>query len=231
MDLNDWRRGTRYDVALAGEPIPDRFKLVLNRIGSARRILEVGCHTGHFSALLRAEGCHVIGVEVNSDAAGVARENVDELIVGDIEDPQLWDSVPAALDLILFMDVLEHLLDPWLALRRSRERLAPSGRVVASLPNVACWSIRRELLRGRFVPPDTGLHDPTHLRFFTLPEIRQLFEVTGYAVDSCTPLWTSVPFEHHLRVWPWLARRWREWWIARYPNLAIAVPLVEARPR
>jgi SAM-dependent methyltransferase len=153
------------------------------------------------------------------------------MITGDIEDATLWSRIPTSFDVVLFMDVLEHLVDPWSVLRQAREHVGPHGRVVASLPNVACWSIRRELLWGRFVSAKTGLQDPSHLRFFTLNDAIQLFADSGFSVTSCHPLWTSVPLMHRFGRWPRLANWWRDRWVARYPNLAIAVPLIEAQPR
>jgi len=229
--IEDRYRGTLYHQTLSGDAVPDRLRTVLERVGSGRRVLEVGCHTGFFSALLRGQGCSVVGVERNPDAAAVAAGIVDELITANIDDVSTWERVPRNFDVVLFIDVLEHLVDPWRALRRTREHLGPEGRVLASLPNVACWSIRRELLWGRFVPPETGLYDPSHLHFFTLNEARQLFIDTGFVVTSCLPLWTAVPLMYRFQVWPALANWWRRWWVARHPNLSIAVPLIEARLR
>lgn len=223
--------GTPYNQNLSVENPPHRLLTVLGAVGSGQRVLEVGCHTGYFSALLRRQQCSVVGVEVNADAALLATPIVDEIIVADVEDPSAWAEIKGSFDVALFMDVLEHLVNPWAVLRRVGRHLGPDGRVLASLPNVACWSIRRELLRGRFVPPATGLHDPSHLRFFTLSEMDRLFEDAGFVVTNRWPLWTSVPLMHRLRFWPVLARRWRDWWVAHYPNLAIAVPLIEGRPR
>jgi SAM-dependent methyltransferase len=227
--FEDRYHGTLYHHTLSGDAMPDRLRAVLERVGSGRKVLEVGCHTGFFSALLRGQGCSVVGVELNPDAAALAAAVVDELITANIEDASTWERVPWDLDVALFIDVLEHLVDPWRALRRTREHLGPQGRVLASLPNVACWSIRRELLRGRFVPPETGLYDPSHLRFFTLNDARQLLEDAGFVVTSCLPLWTAVPLMYRLQVWPALANLWRSWWVAHHPNLSIAVPLFEAR--
>ena len=171
----------------------------------------------------------MLGIERNPDAARVAATAVDRLIVGDVEHAITWATVPQGMEVALFIDVLEHLIDPWRALVRLREHLAPGARVLASVPNVACWSVRRELLFGRFVPASTGLHDPSHLHFFTIPEAKRLLAESGYVVTSCEPLWTSVPLAHRMRLVPGLTRKWNRWWVTRYPNLAIAVPLIEAR--
>jgi 2-polyprenyl-3-methyl-5-hydroxy-6-metoxy-1,4-benzoquinol methylase len=203
---------------------------VVSRIGFEKRVLEIGCHTGYLSALLAAQGCSVVGIEINGDAAKEAGPYLERLIVGDVEDSAVWVSLSGKFDFVLFLDVLEHLYDPLQSLGRAHGVLQPRGRVLASFPNVACWSIRKAMLRGRFVPPETGLDDPTHIRFFTLDTARQLFTDAGYEILACKALWTSVPLEHRLVRWPWAAQLWRKWWVSHYPGVAIAVPLIEARP-
>jgi len=84
---------------------------------------------------------------------------------------------------IVFADVLEHLRQPEEILSRCKQLLLPSGFVIASIPNIAHWSMRWNLLFGRFDYTNLGLLDRTHLRFFTYKSAFDLFEKSGYAVD------------------------------------------------
>jgi SAM-dependent methyltransferase len=72
-------------------------------------------------------------------------------------------------DVILCLDVLEHMVNPWGAVDRLVSRyLAPGGALVVSLPNVRHYSVVLPLLlQGRWDYQDAGLLDRTHLRFFT----------------------------------------------------------------
>lgn len=80
-------------------------------------------------------------------------------------------------DVILLLDVLEHLEDPWQALLSlKRKYLKKSGFVVISIPNIAHWTIRLKLLRGYFKYARWGILDKTHLRFFTLGTYRELLQ-------------------------------------------------------
>src|SRR5207249_3528300 len=130
------------------------------------------------SAVLRERlGCTVTGIEVQSTAAEVARESADRVIVADAEEldyAQVFAS--ERFDVILFADVLEHLRDPELVLRRVRRLLEPRGSIVASIPNVAHGSVRVALLGGEFRYTPNGLLDDTHLRFFTKDSVLALFE-------------------------------------------------------
>jgi hypothetical protein len=86
------------------------------------------------------------------------------------------------IDAIVFGDVLEHLVAPEKALRAVLPVLAPSGVVVASIPNVAHGSVRLRLLDGDFSYTEVGLLDRTHVRFFTADSVRDLFESVGLAI-------------------------------------------------
>src|SRR5258708_34767405 len=85
-------------------------------------------------------------------------------------------------DVIVFADVLEHVADSSSFLQLAHRALLPAGRVIASVPNVAHWSVRVDLLRGRFDYQPTGIRDATHLRWFTAETVRLLFQSTRLRV-------------------------------------------------
>ena len=82
----------------------------------------------------------------------------------------------------MFADVLEHLVDPWGVLRMLRPLLSPSGCVLLSVPNIAHWTARANLLLGRFDYTDGYLMDRTHLRWFTWKSARQMAAIAGYRI-------------------------------------------------
>src|SRR5205823_4710985 len=127
-----------------------------------------------------------------------------EVRVGNVEDAELVDTLPRGMDVLLAMDVLEHLLDPWTTLRRLRDRLHPDGRAVITLPNVGCWTVLRSLLRGRFDYAYAGPLDRTHLRFFTFTTARNLIQGAGFVVKEWWPTMTSVPSAGKLAAIPLL---------------------------
>jgi len=196
-------------------------------------VLEVGAHGGYFSSLLRTHGCHVTAVERDPRAAAVAEVHTDRIVVGDAEDPAVWAQLPGPFDVLLFMHVLEHLVDPWDVLRRARASVAPGGRTIGLLPNVACWRVRKALAGGTFEYEETGILDRTHLRFFTLPSARALFEASGWRNVRLTPVDVCVPLERRLRGLPGvrrLAGAWHRALATRFPNLCTEIVLVEAEP-
>jgi SAM-dependent methyltransferase len=128
-------------------------------------------------------GCTVVGVEIDRDAAALAEQHAERVIVGDAEKIDYAAELAGEeFDVVLFADVLEHLKEPADVLRRVRPFVAENGVVVASIPNIAHASVRLALLAGEFRYREWGLLDDTHLRFFTRASIQDLFEETGYVV-------------------------------------------------
>ena len=63
------------------------------------------------------------------------------------------------------------------------------GQILACIPNIQHYSVIVNLLRGRWDYQDEGLLDRTHLRFFTLASIRDLFVRAGLQVFDIQPRW------------------------------------------
>jgi 2-polyprenyl-3-methyl-5-hydroxy-6-metoxy-1,4-benzoquinol methylase len=171
---------------------------------SARRILDLGCAAGALGAGLRERGgVEVVGVELDPALAREAERRLDRVVVGDVEhldDLGRFDCVVAA-------DVLEHLRDPWTALREAAGRLDPGGVVVVSLPNVRFFETFWQLgVRGRWPRDAQGIFDRTHLRWFTLRDARALLEQAGLEVDRVHPLMRIRPAGSRFdRLFAWLA--------------------------
>jgi SAM-dependent methyltransferase len=121
-------------------------------------------------------------VEQSAVFAREAAAHYDELIVGAFPDALAGRGMRFAC--IVFNDVLEHMVDPWSALRRARDHLRPDGVVVASIPNVRnARTVFDLVVRGRWTYVDMGVLDRTHLRFFTKNSVDSLFRDSGYSVD------------------------------------------------
>lgn len=158
---------------------------IIDLVGFDKTVLDVGCATGDVARVLNSRGCRVSGVEIDAESAELARPDLEELVITDLDTSPLSDHFKAgSFDVVIFADVLEHLRDPVAVLRDSLSLLAPDGRVVISIPNVAHGSVRLALLQGRWNYTETGLLDSTHIRFFTRSGFLTLLDEAGLAVDE-----------------------------------------------
>jgi 2-polyprenyl-3-methyl-5-hydroxy-6-metoxy-1,4-benzoquinol methylase len=158
----------------------------LSLIDSGRRVLDVGCGFGALGKEFRRRGFEVWGIERDPKATALASERLDRVIVADLADGALLDAKLSGnqFDVIVFSDVLEHMLDPRGVVLTFLPYLAPAGRVIISVPNVANWQTRLGLLFGRFTYRDTGVLDRTHVRFFTRRSTTEFVRSCGLQVRS-----------------------------------------------
>ena len=159
--------------------------------GRSLKILEAGCSSGYFGGALAGQGHEVWGVEPYEEAAKKAAEILHKVHIGFIED-FFVNNADERFDVIVFGDVLEHLIDPVGVLRRSKDFLAKDGIVVASIPNIAHFAIRAMMIEGRWEYSDLGILDRTHLKFFTRNTLVDLFTESGYKVLSLSAVRLSA---------------------------------------
>jgi 2-polyprenyl-3-methyl-5-hydroxy-6-metoxy-1,4-benzoquinol methylase len=170
--------------------------------GHGRRLLDVGAADGLLSRALSDAGWRVTGIEGDPVLADAGRAYCERMVVSDL-DRDLPD-FDAPFDAIVYGDVLEHLVDPLRTIQGLNRWLAPGGRVVISVPNVAHLLIRLSLLVGRFDYFDRGILDRTHLRFFTDRSLRRLLGAAGLVIirrtATAVPLYQVLPPSWHGRV-------------------------------
>jgi len=165
-----------------------------------RRVLDVGCATGELARALKQRGdVEVVGVEREPVYAAEARKHCDRVIEGDAEVIAAGDL--GRFDCLVAADVLEHLVDPWRALDRYAAMLEPGCRAVVSLPNAAHWTTFARLAGGRWPRLEEGIHDATHLRWFTLRDAIELLEGAGLRVEEVIRrpwvLWRGTRLDRH----------------------------------
>jgi len=159
--------------------------LLLRGLPEGLDVLDVGCGSGvHGAELKRIYSHRVVGVDLSESSIYKAKTRLAEAHVADVTKPELYSFFGVRkFDLIVFSDVLEHLYDPADVLTRHYPLLAPGGRVVISLPNIAIWNVRLELLAGRFEYQDTGTLDRTHVRFYTRRTFRRFAAEAGFNIQ------------------------------------------------
>jgi SAM-dependent methyltransferase len=175
----------------------------------AGAVLEVGCGAGALAREYRRINPVVLylGVEMVPEAATAAASigRVDRVFTGDaatVEPSDLGLSAfDPGVDCLVFGDVLEHMVDPWAALARLAQWVREGGQVLACIPNIQHYSVLVNLLRGQWQYRDEGLLDRTHLRFFTLQGVKDLFAGAGLRIFDIQPRsWPSADFDKFQQV-------------------------------
>jgi 2-polyprenyl-3-methyl-5-hydroxy-6-metoxy-1,4-benzoquinol methylase len=189
MPFSDSLRPT-YDLPLGDLDHDEGSRgLVFRALTPGIAVLDVGCDTGRFGEALRVRKAAVVdGIERDPAAAEQARSRLRAVWQRSLDDAAAFEGL-GPYDAVLFLDVLEHLFDPWQVLRNAARVLRPGGAVHAVVPNVAHVSVVRRLAQGRFEYADFGTMDRTHVRWFTRESIRSCFASAGLERIAVT----SVP--------------------------------------
>jgi SAM-dependent methyltransferase len=164
-----------------------------------RDVVELGSGLG-FNLDVFAQENKVLGVEGLASAASAACMRGVRTITADLDGHLPLASESS--DLVLCLDVLEHLVHPQECLREVRRILRPDGMLVVNVPNQFTLSGRLRVLLGsgidstRFFPEYPDWNNP-HLRFFRRSSIGSLLEYAGFRVaDDWCWRFPSLPFLH-----------------------------------
>jgi SAM-dependent methyltransferase len=136
----------------------------------AGRLLDAGCNEGRGLRIYARNGFEVEGLELNPSAAAVAREAGFTVHLGDTTD----FAAPAAYDVVILSNVLEHAPDPKKVLRNVRGNLRPGGQLWISCPNSRSW------LRKAFGRSWINWHVPFHISHFSVESLRRLLSDAGF---------------------------------------------------
>ncbi len=162
------------------------LSVLASHVAPGARVLDLGTGSGALGKFLQSRGTtEVDGVTYNAAEAEVAGPGYRRIVVADLDEGSwVQDFAGAAYDCIVCADVLEHLKRPQDVLAACRALLAPQGRLLISIPNVAYSGLVAELLGGEFAYREEGLLDNTHLRFFTHRSLLRFLAQHGWAAEQ-----------------------------------------------
>jgi len=191
--------------------------LALGLLGGARRVLEVGAATGYVSEAIASMGSTVAAVEVDDRSASIARQRGLDVRTGTVDTVVRPDEL---FDCVVLLDVIEHVADADRFLDSCLEHLTSDGCVILSVPNIAHWTVRWSLLRGRFEYTSTGLLDETHLHFYTAASLERLLHEHGCRiVERRQALGLYAYAKSTNREWLWQRRKLVRRAASRWPEL------------
>ena len=160
----------------------DHLRFVERALREAQQpglILDVGCGGGLFLQMLGERGGErlarrLVGLDFSLDAAAVASKRAGvPAVCGTLLHAPF---APGSCAAITMFHVLEHLYDPASSLDAAHQLLAPGGRLIAQVPNAACWQF---LLFGERW---NGIDVPRHLVNFRQSDLGSLLDHCGFEV-------------------------------------------------
>lgn len=156
---------------------------LLEQLGhlTGKTLLDIGCGNGAFTAALARRGAQVVGIDVSPTGIALARQ----------EHPGIeWDVMSAyddlqsrfgrEFDLVVSLEVIEHLFDPRLFLNRVFRAVKPGGRFVLSTPYHGYLKNVALAVSDRLDPHFTALWDGGHIKFFSWDTIQVLLKEVGF---------------------------------------------------
>lgn len=177
--------GSRYSQSVDLDNWNSSHSLAVLSVPPGSRVLDLGAADGSVARALKKRGCTVWGIEQDEQAAEAASQVCDRVIVADLEAKEAFEPLGSeTFDVVLALDVLEHLRDPAPVLKCAVSYLTPAGIAVVSIPNVTHGALRLSLLGGRFNYTEQGLLDRTHLRFFDRHAAEQLISEAGLTISQ-----------------------------------------------
>lgn len=160
-------------------------ELFATHIGRSDDVLDLGCGDGKSAEWITEHAASYKGVDVSEAAVELVLQRGYDAQV--IEDASRLPFVDDSFDVVVCVEVLEHLIAATETGAEIRRVLRPGGRLIATVPNIAHYRTRMDLaLFGRWHPGGDDLsvdqpwRDP-HVRFFTPKTMRAFLESVGLA--------------------------------------------------
>ena len=164
---------------------PSSHRLGLDQVAMHKNVLVLGSGNWSLVGPLVKTGANIYVIDRAID--GETRLHCSGWIEGDLDELPIEKAFPnISFDLILCLDVLEHLRAPQQVVRSlCGKRHLSQAKIVISCPNVAFFPVRIMLFLGFFNQGKRGILDATHLKHFTYYSLQRFLKQYGFKLTSC----------------------------------------------
>jgi 2-polyprenyl-3-methyl-5-hydroxy-6-metoxy-1,4-benzoquinol methylase len=152
-----------------------------NYLGQEIRVLDLGCGNGSLSNVIAEKGYEVLGVEESEQGFRIASKNFPNchFIQASIYDLP-YNELQHSFDIVLAVEVIEHLFYPKELVRAAKQCLKPNGRLILTTPYHGYWKNLALALTGKMDRHFHVLWDGGHIKFFSVATLTTLLESEGY---------------------------------------------------
>ena len=166
----------------------------LENVDRDAKILECGCGPGYFAReLVRAGFTNTYESDIYNFIAFDEVKKLDNFVQADLS----YDRLPfedGELDLVLAMQTLEHVENPWHAIREFKRVLKKGGRCIISIPRAEALAYRWSFLVHQS-PDLRHMPDNNDVNFFIPDIVSKLFRESEWERE-----WTEYSSRNFIRL-------------------------------
>lgn len=154
-----------------------RYNEILDRFEGYKKtgkLLDIGAGYGFFLEIARQRGWDVYGVELTDEAVDHCRNKGLKMFKGELQNIDFDD---LKFDVIISIEVIEHINNPKEYLSKTNEILRKGGKFYLTTPNF------NSLLRYRLKENYNIIEYPNHLCYYSKKTLKKLFEGNGFSTE------------------------------------------------
>lgn len=164
----------------------EKLEFILKKTGKNKKVLDIGCNDGYVGEKLIAQRNTVYGIDIVERDLQTAKKRGLKVMNIDIENNNL-PYEDNYFDVIILADIIEHVFDTDLLLRKCFKVLKKNGTLILTTPNIASLGRRLMLMFGKspYVEHSlelstSGLPSVGHIRYYTETTLAQQLKYNNY---------------------------------------------------
>lgn len=145
------------------------------------RILDLGCGNGSLSHVIAQQGYEVVGIDESVSGITIARQNFPDC---EFVQDSIYNLPPAellnAFDIVITVEVIEHLFYPREVLKFAKQCLKPGGYLIITTPYHGYLKNLLIASLGKMDNHFSVLWDGGHIKFFSVKTMTELLITENY---------------------------------------------------